>query len=133
MSKDQIRGRTIRFQFADGPMAKKTYEHVFDAGGTVKFYEVSHDAKRANARVHEQEPGKTPDTYQAAHLSGDVWAVSYLSAAGGFTLTVVLDFATHKLVAFSSNEKKLDMQHGTFEVDAPARTGSHDGQRQMPS
>jgi hypothetical protein len=115
-------------------MAKKTYEHVFDAGGTVKFYEVSHDAKRASAHVHEQEPGKTPDTYQTAQVTGDVWAVSYLSAAGGFTLTVILDFETHKLVAFSSNEKKLDMQHGTFEVDVPARSRGRDAHpRHSPS
>jgi hypothetical protein len=43
--------------------------------------------------------------------------VSYRSAAG-YTLTTVLDFKTRKLVAFSSNEKMLTLQHGTFEETA---------------
>jgi hypothetical protein len=61
MSNDLIRGKTIRFTFRDGPMAHKTFEHVF-------------------AEV-----------------------------------TSVLDFKTRELVAFSSNDKMLSMQHGTFE------------------
>jgi len=48
-----------------------------------------------------------------------VSAVSYLSSAG-YTLTAVLDFATKKLVAFSSNEKMLGIQHGTFQEVTPA-------------
>jgi hypothetical protein len=37
MNSDPIRGRTIRFTFSDGPLAKKTFEHVFDTRGTVTF------------------------------------------------------------------------------------------------
>src|ERR1700753_1503903 len=106
MSKDQIRGKTIRFTFQDGPMAKKTYEHVFEEDGTVRFYEVGGDAKRADAHVHQQEPKNAPNKYEAVRVRADVWAVSYRSASG-YTLTTVLDFETGKLVAFSSNEKML--------------------------
>ena len=31
--------------------------------------------------------------------------------------SVVLDFRTHELVAFSSNDKELGVQHGTFETE----------------
>jgi hypothetical protein len=111
MSKDQIHGKTIRFTFQDGPMAKKTYEHIFEEDGTVRFYEVGGDIKRADAHVHAQEPKTAPNHYEAMRVRADVWAVSYLSAAG-YTLTAVLDFETHKL-------------HGTFEEVAPSRTTGH--------
>jgi hypothetical protein len=44
--------------------------------------------------------------------------VSYLSFAG-YTLTVVLDLATKKLLALSSTEKMLALQHGSFEETLP--------------
>jgi hypothetical protein len=123
MSKDPIRGKTIRFTFHDGPMAKKTYEHVFEDDGSVRFYEVGGDVKRADAHVHAQEPKNAPHRYEAVRIRADVWAVSYLSAAG-YTLITVLDFESHKLVAFSSNEKLLAVQHGTFEeVSRPGARG----------
>ena len=34
---DPIRGKTLRFSFDDGAMAGKTFEHTFDADGTVTF------------------------------------------------------------------------------------------------
>ena len=133
MSKDQIHGKTIRFTFQDGPMAKKTYEHVFEEDGTVRFYEVGGDIKRADAHVHAQEPKSAPNRYEAVRVRADVWAVSYLSAAG-YTLTAVLDFETHKLVAFSSNEKMLASQHGTFEEVPQGRSSGHGHQvRHSPS
>ena len=52
---------------------------------------------------------------QVASLGQDVHALSYLSG-NGYTLTVVLDYKTMKLVAFASNEKSLTLQHGTFEL-----------------
>ncbi len=52
--------------------------------------------------------------YEVVAIRDDVCAVSYLSSAG-YTLTTILDFATKKLVAFSSNEKMLGVQRGSFE------------------
>ena len=37
MNKDPTRGKTIRWTFTDGPMAKKTFEHRFDENGTVTW------------------------------------------------------------------------------------------------
>lgn len=86
-------------------MAGKSFDHTFSRNGGVIFREVGSDP---NAK-----PG-VADQYQVASLGQEVHAVSYLSASG-YTLTVVLDYRTKKLVAFASNEKSLTMQHGTFE------------------
>jgi len=49
MNSDPIRGQTIRFTFSDGPMAKKTFEHVFDTRGTVSFRMVGGDSTSTHA------------------------------------------------------------------------------------
>jgi hypothetical protein len=108
MSTDPIRGKTIRWTFVDGPVANKTFEHTFDEGGAVTFRVV--DANNGG------KPGGAKK-YEVAEVGADVWAVSYL-APSGYTLTVVLDYRTHRLVAFASNEKDLTLQKGTFEAPA---------------
>jgi hypothetical protein len=105
---DPVRGRTIQWTFRDGPMQNKTYEHTFGEDGSVSFRSVEGDKKGKATRVEK---------YESATVSADVHAVSYLSESG-FTLTVVLDFATRRLAAFASNEKQLSVQKGTFEVHA---------------
>jgi hypothetical protein len=112
MNKDPIRGKTIRWTFSDGPLAKKTVEHSFDKGGTVSW-----------RMIDENGTGKPSEDvkYESVQVGQDVHAISYLSASG-YTLTVVLDFRTSKLVAFASNEKELTVQHGTFETDIPRAT-----------
>ncbi len=117
MNSDPIRGKTLRFTFEDGAMAGKTFEHIFDAGGTVAFRMIGGEEKPGKKAHHTPEAN-----YESARVGDDVCAVSYLSAEG-YTLTAVLDFSTKKLVAFSSNEKALSAQHGTFEeVSADAKT-----------
>jgi hypothetical protein len=125
MNGDRIRGQTIRFTFTDGPMAKKTFEHVFDTSGTVAFRTVDGDAP-ADKSANGAEGKKAPDAkYEIASAGEDVGAVSYVGS-GGYTLTTLLDFKTKKLVAFSSNEKGVSVQHGTFEyVESSARTVAH--------
>ena len=113
MRKDRIRGTTLRFTFDDGQMAGKTFEHRFDPDGTVSFRAVGGNGGGAKA------DGTPAAKYEVASVRGDVCAVSYLSSAG-YTLTTILDFATMKLVAFSSNEKMLSIQHGSFEEASAA-------------
>lgn len=105
MVSNPITGHALRWKFSDGPMAGRSFDHMFSRNGGVTFREVDSDP---NAK-----PG-VADQYQVASLGQDVHAVSYL-AGSGFTLTVVLDYKTKKLVAFASNDKSLTMQHGTFE------------------
>lgn len=106
MVANPITGHSLRFKFADGPMAGKSFDHTFSRNGQVTFREVESDP---NAK-----PGSA-DQYQVASLGQDVHALSYLSG-NGYTLTVVLDYKTMKLVAFASNEKSLTQQQGSFEL-----------------
>ena len=101
-----ITGHSLRFKFADGPMAGESFDHIFSRNGQVTFREVGGDP---NAK-----PGSA-DQYQVASLGQDIHALSYLTGSGN-TLTVVLDYKTLKLVAFASNEKSLMLQQGTFEL-----------------
>jgi len=106
MVTNSVTGHSLRFKFADGPMAGKSFDHTFSRNGSVTFREVGSDP---NAK-----PGSA-DQYQVASLGQDVHVVSYLTGTGN-TLTVVLDYKTLKLVAFASNEKSLIMQQGSFEL-----------------
>ena len=125
MSKNPIRGKTFSFTFEDGPMAGKSFEHRFDEDGMVTFRPVG-DGKPEAGEQKAREPGVK---YEVAVVRDDVCAVSYRSAAG-YTLSVVLDFASKTLVAFSSNDKMLALQHGSFrEMPAAAGAKREDGAR----
>ena len=116
MFKDPIRGKTLRFHFSDGVMAKKTFEHRFAEEGSVTFRMVPEgkDAAHRDENGGKDAAPKESIRYEVAPVRDDVCAVSYLSK--GYTLTTILDFESMKLVAFSSNEKTLSIQHGTFET-----------------
>jgi len=105
MTTNPITGHSLRWTFVDGPMAGKSFDHTFSRYGGVTFREVDSDPNT--------KPG-VADQYQVASLGQEVHAVSYLSGSG-YTLTVVLDYKTKKLVAFASNDKSVTMQQGTFE------------------
>jgi hypothetical protein len=105
---DPIKGKTIRWTFNDGPSAGTTYEHDFHSDGTVQFRQVDDSKKEVPASSEKVK-------YGSARVSDDVYAVSYLSSSG-FTLTVVLNFADKKMVAFASNDTQWFEQKGTFEV-----------------
>ena len=134
MNTDRIVGKIVRFSFEDGLMAGKTFEHSFDADGTVKFRQLGGEAKPGAAESDAKDATGSPGTkYEVGSIRDDVSAVSYRSSAG-YTLTAILDFKTKRLVAFSSNEKMHVMQHGTFEVasaetsTAPAKRDGHRAQ-----
>ncbi len=101
MSKNPIRGKTLTFEFQDGRMAGKAITHEFHDDGSVDF-----SMAKGSKPTHV-------DKYEVAKVSDDAYAVSYLGSSG-YTLSVVLNFANHHLIAFSSNEKMLQLQHGTF-------------------
>lgn len=103
---DRVRGNTFRWKFSDGPMENKTFEHSFERGGAVKFRSL--DDGGEDKMTKEKK-------YEVARVNAEVDALSYLGSSG-YTLTVVLNYKTKKLIAFASNEKGLTLQHGTFEV-----------------
>ena len=90
MAANPITGHSLRFKFVDGPVAGKSFDHTFSRNGHVAFREVGGDP---NAK-----PG-VAQQYEVASLGADIHTVSYL-AASGYTLTVVLDYKTLKLVAW---------------------------------
>ena len=56
--------------------------------------------------------------YTAMEAAPDVYAVSYLSKAG-YTLTVVLDFKSQRMVGVASGGTTWTPVQGRFEVVAP--------------
>jgi hypothetical protein len=123
MGSDPVRGKTIRWTYDDGPMAGKSFEHIFGNDGTVTWRETGgkdQGTEPPGNGIEKQNKSGTPGTeakakYEVAAINQDVCAVSYLSASG-FTLTSVLDFDSGTVVSFASNEKELVPQHGMFEV-----------------
>ena len=121
MGSDLVRGKTIRWTYDDGPMAGKSFEHIFGNDGTVTWRETGgkDQGTKAPGNGKQKTTGKPPTEakakYEVAAVNQDVCAVSYLSASG-FTLTSVLDFESRTVVSFASNEKELVPQRGMFEV-----------------
>jgi hypothetical protein len=113
MNRSPAAGKAILFRFDDGPMAGKTFEHVFEPSGAVRY-----------RQVDSKGEGTTEKKYEGASVGQDVCANSYLGSSG-YTLTAVLDYRTRRLVAFSSNEKTHLMQHGTFEELVPQGKPRH--------
>src|SRR5438128_10252330 len=119
MESDQVRGKTIRWTYEDGPMAGISFEHTFRSDGTVTWRETGGEKTPKQPTKGERKTGKgqvdSKSKYEIASVNDEVYAVSYLSASG-YTLTSVLDFARGTVVSVASNEKELVVRRGTFEV-----------------
>ena len=104
-----LRGTTIRWTYADGPMKGKHFEHSFTSD-TVTWKEAGGPKPSADSQAK----------YRFERISDDVYVVSYLSNHG-FTLTTVVDERSGAIVSFASNEKDLVVQRGNLErTVAPA-------------
>lgn len=101
---DRLSGKTIRWTFSEGQMKDRSFLHQFHEDGTVSF---------AALEGEKAEAWSKPVKCEMTMISGDVALVSY-RVDHGFTLTVALNFTNEQLVAFSSNDKRLDMQRGSF-------------------
>jgi phenolic acid decarboxylase len=103
---DSLYGKTLRWTFTDGPVAGKTFEHIFNEDGTVVFRSVDGNEKGKSTR---------PKDSAVVKVTNDVFAVSYL-ADSGYTLTVVLNLEQGEMIGFASNDKQWFQQKGTFEI-----------------
>ena len=103
---ESLRGKTVRWRFADGPAAGMLFEHVFNEDGTLVWRAL--DGAWKGASSQEQR-------YGATKISDDVHAVSYLSKSGN-TLTVLLNLATGQAFGFASSSSGWHSMTGTFEV-----------------
>jgi hypothetical protein len=121
-----VRGKTIRFAWTDGPTKDRAYDHVFREDGSVEWRDA--DAPQEAAT---QADGATGDSvangvaatnkprveYAAVRITDDVCLVSYQSKEG-YTLTVALNFADHAITGFASGAKEWHPVRGTFTVVA---------------
>ncbi len=109
----EIRGKTIRFVWSEGPTKGMTHEHVFHQDGTVTWSDAGQLKKEQSAG---SSPGpKEKPQYAAVRVADQIYAVSYL-ASSGYALTVVLNFADRRLVGFASSAKDWHPVGGTFQV-----------------
>jgi hypothetical protein len=115
-----VRGKTIRYVWTEGPTKGKTYEHVFHEDGTVEWHEVGGGTPSAGGSAKSDASGGNPHApervpYAAMEAAKNVYAVSYL-ATSGYTLTVVLDFTTSRMVGIASGGTTWVPVQGRFEL-----------------
>ncbi|MES1242374.1 MAG: MoaF N-terminal domain-containing protein [Acidobacteriota bacterium] len=99
-------GRTFRWTFEDGPTAGGTYEHTFDADGSVSFRKLGGDKEGKPTREKK---------YASFEVAPEVQLVSYL-AESGYTLTVAMNLETNRIYGFASNDKEWHPVSGRLEV-----------------
>jgi hypothetical protein len=104
-ARSPLHGKTVRWTFDNGPVAGKTFEHRFEADGSLTWRGTG-----AQAKDHAESSSA------AVQVSDDVQLVSYLSRESAYTLTVALNLKTGKAIGFASNGKDWVRQSGTFEV-----------------
>jgi len=102
----EIRGKTMRWTWTDGPTKGTSHEHVFHEDGTVEW--------RCTDGPQQGQAAKEAE-YAALKVADNIFLVSYL-AASGYTLTVVLNFRDHSLVGFASGAKEWYPLRGTFSI-----------------
>jgi hypothetical protein len=110
-TRDLVRGKKLRWTFADGPAKGSSFEHEFRGDGTVAYRSVD---ESSSGNADKKAKSEVAD-YGSALVADDVQAVSYRSE-NGYTLTVVLNFADKRMVGFASNSEEWFEQSGTFEV-----------------
>jgi hypothetical protein len=117
---DPLRGSTLRWTWTSGPTKGMTHEHHFHEDGTVEWHQVPHkgDTGPADGSASATKPAERVK-YAAFQVRPDVSAVSY-RAESGFTLTVVIDFASSDLVGFASGGDVWDPVRGVSAVITPA-------------
>jgi len=102
-----LQGQTMRWKFSDGPTAGKTYEHRFDADGTVTFRDVDDSGKSQSSEENSatSTASEPKAKFASFEIAPDIHLVSYLSGAG-YTLTVSLNLQTKEIEGFASNDKQ---------------------------
>ncbi len=102
-----LSGRTLRWKFEEGPTAGGTYEHTFNADGSVEFRKLDGAKEGKPTRGNE---------YASFEVAPEVQVVSYLAKESGYTLTIAMNFQTGRIYGFASNEKEWHPVSGTLEV-----------------
>jgi hypothetical protein len=101
-----LTGKSIKWSFADGPVAGTLFQHTFHDDGSVTWTILDGTYKGATAR---EKP------CAAVRLSDNTVVMSYL-AASGHTLTVALNLDEGRMSGFASSDKEWSVMSGTFEM-----------------
>ena len=113
-----LAGQTLRWKFDSGPTGDATYEHTFNADGTVVYHQVEGDGapkKDADAKKETAKPEKKkPTKYASFEVADGMHLMSYLSD-NGYTLTVHIDVRKERVHGFASNDKEWFPLAGTLE------------------
>ena len=91
-----LAGKTQQWKFSEGPAKGTTYEHVFNADGTVSFRDVKDPPKPG---------GKATTRYASYEVGPGMHFVTYLGDSG-YTLTVLVDMNKKKLYSVASSSKE---------------------------
>jgi hypothetical protein len=114
----EVRGKTMRWAWTEGPTKGVTHEHTFHEDGTVEWRDANSAQKpvvRGSSDAAKPAAKKERVEYGAEKVSDDVAIVSYLSDSG-FTLTVALNFDNNTVVGFASSSTEWHPVRGTLEV-----------------
>jgi hypothetical protein len=122
-----LSGKTIRWNFQDGAMAGKSFDHTFNDDGSLTFKMSGSGSDNEDLKKQSRV-----EKYEVATLGADVTVVSYL-VPHGYTLTVAMDMKSKKLIAFSSNDKGVEVQHGTFSEGTGAQKRAQDPDKTAPA
>ncbi|HVR96365.1 MAG TPA: MoaF N-terminal domain-containing protein [Thermoanaerobaculia bacterium] len=113
---DEVRGKTMRWTWTEGPTQGSTHEHVFHEDGTVEWRGVDASQEGAASGEGGEKKAAPAAKYAAIRITDEVCVVSYLAPESGYTLTVVLNFRDHSIVGFASGAKEWFPIEGAFEV-----------------
>jgi hypothetical protein len=89
-----LRGKTIRWELADGSGTRAVYHHTFDPDGSVVYRGATLAGRGTRIR---------PSRALYHRLSDAMFVVSYLNPP--YTLTAFLDVATHRVSGVVSSDK----------------------------
>jgi hypothetical protein len=122
---EQVRGKTFRLMWTEGPTKGTAHDHDFHEDGTVEWKRPppagTKPKKASKARkAVKRAPGKAvaesnSAPYMATDVGQHVCLVSYLSQSG-FTLTAALNMLNGNVIGVASNEKSWFPVKGTFEA-----------------
>ena len=114
----EVRGKTMRWAWTEGPTKGMTHEHTFHDDGTVEWRDAGAAQKpEASGPSGSVKPAAKKERveYGAEKVSDDVVIVSYL-ADSGFTLTVALNFDDNTVVGYASNATEWHAVRGRLEL-----------------
>ena len=79
---DQVRGKTIRLTWTDGPTKGTAQDHMFHADGTVEWHVAGGDKKEKPASTDSGDKATKKaekPAYAGVKITDDVCLISYLS------------------------------------------------------